>query len=408
MQVQRILGTYKGKRSGPTLIFMAGIHGNETSGIEALQEVFSTLKSIKPEISGAIVGIAGNRAALSQETRYIDEDLNRLWLTEESNSEIIEFKERDEIVETLDEVLTSETEQVLFFDLHSTSTESPPFIMLSDTLRNRELAQLIGVPIILGLLEHLKGMFMEATSRSGFPTILFQGGRNGDETTVTNFKGMIWKVLQSKCLLDTKLIPECESAINLLNSFAPVDKENEFFEIIYSHKIKPETKFLMKPDYLGFGYVKKNEVLATADGIEVRSPSKGTLFMPLNQEQGEEGFYLIRPIASKWIKLSKKLKRFKFHRHLDWLVGVKKINNNPLTYKVDQQITFLWALEIFHLLGYIKVREDGPILYMARREDEAKPPTVDEAIQHFKNKSYLRSELKKIKSDWKIPFSNAQ
>jgi len=99
MKTDRIIGRYQGKQAGPLLIFIAGIHGNETAGVKALKEVFEILETQKPEIHGSIVGLAGNLRALSQEVRYIDEDLNRLWFLEESNPEIHEFKERDELKE---------------------------------------------------------------------------------------------------------------------------------------------------------------------------------------------------------------------------------------------------------------------------------------------------------------------
>ena len=406
MHVNRIIGQYTGHSAGPMLIFTAGIHGNETSGVQAIQEVFEILEAKKPHINGSIVGLAGNLNALEREVRYIDKDLNRLWLSEEEHPEISEFSERDELAQTLKEILSSQENEVYLFDLHSTSSESSPYIMLSDTLRNRELGQMAGVPIMFGVLEHLRGMFIDALSRSGFPTILFQGGRNGDENTVTYHKGLIWKALRAKCQLDTSSIPESETSINLLNSFAPIDKEHEFFEISYSYRIKRRANFVMNPGYTNFQLITKNEVLATSDGVDIRAPFTGQIFMPLYQKQGAEGFYMVKPIASFWIRISRRFRLFKYHQRLNWLVGVKKFNSNPLTFKIDQQVTFLWAIEVFHLLGYINVKKDGPILYMTRREDEINPPTSSEAINQFTTKSYLRSELKKIKSEGKIPFSN--
>jgi predicted deacylase len=39
IEVDRIIGEIKGTQPGPTLIFTAGIHGNEPSGIFALHKV---------------------------------------------------------------------------------------------------------------------------------------------------------------------------------------------------------------------------------------------------------------------------------------------------------------------------------------------------------------------------------
>ncbi len=407
MLTSRIIGQYKGPVDGPMLIFTAGIHGNETSGVQALKEVFDTLETSKPAINGSIIGIASNLKALEKEVRYIQKDLNRIWLTDEEDPGISEFQEREEMIKILNEVISFQEMDICIVDLHSTSSESPPFIMLSDTLRNRELGRMAGVPMILGLMEHLQGMLIEATSRSGFSTLLFQGGRNGDEDTVIHHKGLIWKLLNIKCSLDTSKFTDCDSAINKLNRFAPEDKEHEFFEITYSHKIKAGVEFTVCPGYDNFQNINKNEVVAIEDGEAVKLPHGGQIFLPLYQDQGAEGFYIVKPIASFWIKLSGKFRLFKYHHKLHWLAGVKKINSNPLIFKIDLHITFLWVEEIFHLLGYIKVKQDGRFLFMTRREDERNPPTVREAIKQFTTKSYLRSELKNIKTDWRIPFSKA-
>jgi len=387
------------------LIFTAGIHGNETSGVQALKEVFEMLKVVKPSINGSIIGIAGNLKALEKEVRYIQKDLNQVWLTEEDDTGISEFLERDEMGQVLGEIMSSQEKDICFFDLHSTSSESSPFIMLSDTIRNRELGGLVGVPMILGLLEHLQGMLIEATSRSGFPTLLFQGGRNGDEDTIIHHKGLIWKLLKARCALDTSVITDYELAINKLHRFIPINIEHEFLEVAYSYKIKKGVKFMMNPGYVNFQFVKKNEEVATSDWQAVKAPVSGQIFLPLYQDQGGEGFYIVKPIASFWIKFSRKFRLFKYHHKLHWLAGVKKVNSDPLIFKIDLHVTFLWAEDIFHLLGYIKVKQDGRFLYMTRREDERNPPTVREAIKQFTTKSYLRSELKNIKTDWRIPFS---
>lgn len=407
MLTSRIIGQYKGHADGPMLIFTAGIHGNETSGVQALKEVFDTLETSKPAINGSIIGIAGNLKALEKEVRYIQKDLNRIWLTEEGDPEISEFQEREEMTKIMNEVFSSQEKDICFVDLHSSSSVSPPFIMLSDTLRNRELGRMAGVPMILGLIERLHGMLIEATSRSGFPTLLFQGGRNGEEDTVIHHKGLVWKLLNIKCSLNTSMLTECDSAINKLNRFAPEDKEHEFFEITYSHKIKAGVEFTMSPGYDNFQNINKNEVVAIEDGEAVKLPHGGQIFLPLYQDQGAEGFYIVKPIASFWIRFSRKFRLFRYHHKLHWLAGVKKINSDPLIFRIDLHVTFVWAEEIFHLLGYLNVRQDGRFLYMTRREDERIPPTVEEAIKQFTTKSYLRSELKKIKSDWRIPFSKA-
>jgi predicted deacylase len=405
MEVTRVLGEYRGKTKGPLIVFVAGIHGNELSGIHALNQVFSLLESSKPEINGRVVGLAGNVKAIREEKRYLDEDMNRIWLSEGISKQISECIERDELIETISQIRGPEDEEVTFIDLHATSAPTTPFLMISDTLRNRELAHKIGVPIILGLLEQLHGMLIDVTSLSGIPTLLFQAGREGDPGTVEYHKALIWKVLSHKCKLEPSEIPEAEELVKSLDKFKPRGLHEEFYEINYLYSYKTGVDFTMNPGYENFQHISAGEELAVCKGRKIKAPRSGLIFMPTYQEQSNEGFYIINPIAPFWIRLSAKLRKIKYHNKLHWLVGVKKVAENPLTYRVDQQITFLWALQIFHLLGYTVIRRDGHFLFMTRRGNEISPPLQSEALEYFTKRLYMREEIRAIVSDWRIPFS---
>ena len=75
----RIIYHVKGEYVGPTIVFFAGIHGNESAGVKALNNVLPQLKS--QNVHGEIFGVYGNIMALKENKRYIDKDLNRIWTT---------------------------------------------------------------------------------------------------------------------------------------------------------------------------------------------------------------------------------------------------------------------------------------------------------------------------------------
>jgi len=279
--------------------------------------------------------------------------------------------------------------------------------MISDTLRNRDLARMVGVPIILGLLEHLHGMLIDVTSLSGIPTILFQAGKEGDPGTIDHHKGLIWKILKHKCALDTSFNQGIEELIDKVSSFKPNSDNEEFYEIRDLFSFSSGADFKMNPGYVNFQHVKAKEILATFKGKNVKTDQSGLVFMPTYQEQANEGFYIVKSIAPIWIKLSANLRKIKHHNKLHWLVGVKKVAKNPLTYRVDQQITFIWALQVFHLLGYTIIRKDGYYLFMAQREDEITPPSQNVALNYFIERSYLRKEIMEMVNEWRIPFSGS-
>ena len=50
----------------------------------------------------------------------------------------------------------------------------------------------------------------------------------------------------------------------------------------------------MKPNVINFQNIKKGEVLGSDKNGDVKSPFDGKILMPLYQEQGTEGFYIIQ------------------------------------------------------------------------------------------------------------------
>lgn len=63
----------QGQRPGPTLVVMAGVHGNEKIGVVALKEAIKTI----PIKAGVVFYVIANTLALERELRLIDMDLNR-------------------------------------------------------------------------------------------------------------------------------------------------------------------------------------------------------------------------------------------------------------------------------------------------------------------------------------------
>ncbi|MGH9464693.1 MAG: hypothetical protein ACRD0X_03540, partial [Thermoanaerobaculia bacterium] len=72
----RVLGDAGSAATGPTLLVVAGVHGNEPAGIVATERVFARL-ALGPALQGRLLGLAGNLGALAAGRRYLLEDLNR-------------------------------------------------------------------------------------------------------------------------------------------------------------------------------------------------------------------------------------------------------------------------------------------------------------------------------------------
>src|SRR5688572_19819268 len=65
----RVLGRKIDEPSGKWLVVVAGIHGNEPAGVEALRRVFRALDESGERLPGAFVGFAGNLGALAARKR---------------------------------------------------------------------------------------------------------------------------------------------------------------------------------------------------------------------------------------------------------------------------------------------------------------------------------------------------
>src|SRR5262245_26026603 len=88
----RVLGRLRGEAPGPMLLVVAGIHGNEPSGVRAATTVLERIQSDGRlrGLRGDLVVLAGNRAALGRCERFIERDLNRGW----SDAQIRMLRER--------------------------------------------------------------------------------------------------------------------------------------------------------------------------------------------------------------------------------------------------------------------------------------------------------------------------
>ncbi|MDH5367304.1 MAG: succinylglutamate desuccinylase/aspartoacylase family protein, partial [Cyclobacteriaceae bacterium] len=145
IHVDRIIGHIKGKQSDPTVIFFAGIHGNEPAGVFALHQVIQDLKKTPNLINGNIYAISGNLWALERGERYHKQDLNRLWTSDrikklrDGNLEV-ENEDIDQLIDlynTIHHIIDIEKGPFYFMDLHTTSSRTIPFLTVNDSLLNR-------------------------------------------------------------------------------------------------------------------------------------------------------------------------------------------------------------------------------------------------------------------------------
>jgi succinylglutamate desuccinylase len=357
IRVPRVLGRLTGRRSGPTLVVVGGLHGNEPAGALALQRVFARLGGRAEEVNGQFVGLAGNVKALARNQRFLREDLNRIWLPERIarvRASVGPLDDEDEELAALDRELTRADGEsrgpLIVFDLHSVSGPGPAFVTLDDTLANRALAFRIPAPCVLGLEEELKGTLTEYCVSAGRTSFGFEAGQLYDPRSVDRAEAAVWIVLQETGILAAGQCPDVERARALLvaesGSLPPV------VEVRHRHAITPPDVFRMRPGFVSFQTIAAGELLASSRNGDIEAPSDGLILMPLYQAQGSDGFFIVRPVHGFWLRLSSLLRRVPLHGLLAWLPGVVHHPDTPGGFVVDTQKARWLALQLFHLLGF--------------------------------------------------------
>ncbi len=108
----------------------------------------------------------------------------------------------------------------------------------------------------------------------------------------------------------------------------------------------------MKKGFENFETIKKDEVLAVSDGLEIYAQEGGRIFMPLYQKLGEDGFFILSSISKFWLAASLTARKLKVNHMLRLIPGVKKDPDNNYTLIVDPHIAIFMTKRVFHLFGY--------------------------------------------------------
>ncbi len=364
----RLLGSYGGDTPGPLVIGIGGMHGNEPAGVFALQQVLHSLHTRRLPFRGKLIALTGNRAALARDCRYIDEDFNRLWADErlqgvgKRRAELTsEEQEQRELLTAIEVALVQRQGPAVFLDLHTTSAEGQPFVVIGDSLPNRRFAFDLQAPVILGLEEQLEGTLLNYLSEQGHVVIGFEGGQHASPSAVENHIAAIWSVLTTAGCLRSQDAPE---------RTLPEPPVYPVLEIRYHHLIQAGDDFAMEPGFTNFQPVRRGQLLARDRHGQIRAQASGQILMPLYQGQGADGFFLVRTVRRFWLRLAVWLRHLRLERLLPLLPGVRRHPDQAATLIVEPHIARWFVMEIFHLLGFRKKRHHAGKLLVSRRWHE--------------------------------------
>ena len=97
--------------------------------------------------------------------------------------------------------------------------------------------------------------------------------------------------------------------------------------------------------------------------------------MPLYQQLGEDGFFVVRRVSGFWMWLSAVMRRIGAERFVHWLPGVRRAPVGRDSFIVNRRVARWFALELLHLLGFRRHGRSGQYLVVSRRPDPSRPPS---------------------------------
>ena len=117
-------------RDGPRVVFFSGLHGDEVSGVHALEKLFfDFFVGVRELRCGSLTLVRANEQALAEVCRYVKHNINRMFREEyaqnidRSSYEYIRTQELKPIIANCE----------YFFDLHSAPIAEEPFIVVEES-----------------------------------------------------------------------------------------------------------------------------------------------------------------------------------------------------------------------------------------------------------------------------------
>lgn len=359
------------KEDGPVVVFIGGIHGNEPAGVLALKQLLRELKEVEKDLGGSVYGLLGNRAALAKGKRFLEVDLNRIW-THEAVAALDdlgglqqEHKEQLELWNCLEKIVEKHKGPFYFMDLHTTSAPTVPFMTVNDSLLNRSFTSNYPLPVVLGIEEYLDGPLLSYINSLGYVAFGFEAGQHEDQLSVQNCYDFAVISLRITGILNEQT---CDCWKHRGRLTEQTSHLKQFYEITFRHAIKDRDQFDLKPGYRNFQKLKNDEILGYEGSLELKANKGSQLFMPLYQGQGDDGYFLIKPIPKFFLKLSKWLRKYRADRIFPLLPGVYWKDPQKAQLRINLRIARFLAVPLLHLFGYRKKEKGADELIITNRE----------------------------------------
>ncbi|MEO5666815.1 MAG: succinylglutamate desuccinylase/aspartoacylase family protein [Bdellovibrionota bacterium] len=269
------------RREGKHLVIFGAIHGNEICGPTALREFITELQSpLSPLVRGRLtIFPVCNPRAFESNTRYIEENLNRVFDTHAAPTSY----ERRLATEICPYVQKADA----LLDIHSMQSKGEPFVFLnSPTLESEKLCEALGTHWILRgwpevyatRPELLQTCTQTFADRCGIPNALIECGSHTDPEAARVASAAIRGALAHFGMIDAAPPPRSQRGRHLkMTTLHTRESPNDSFPKVWKN----------------FESFFRGDLLATrADGEKIYADSDGIMILPSPiSALGTEWFY---------------------------------------------------------------------------------------------------------------------
>jgi len=274
-----------GVADGPGVVFFSGIHGNEVSGVHAIEKLlFDFVGGARSLKRGKLTLVRANEQALAAEQRYLKLNMNRLFRDKYDDGvdrncyEFLRTRQLKPLLESCD----------YFLDFHSAPSAQEPFLVAES--KAVDFYSKLGISQII-------------TGWSKFSA----GSIGGDAENFAGSHGAVAATLESGSHFDKSAIDvSCRTAIamlRILDMIEPATVEPAIKPTIvdmYAVVTKQFPDFRYPGDVTNFQPIKKGAIYAYQNGGPLTVAEDSYLLIPMKPEDtkiGEEVGYLGRKVG---------------------------------------------------------------------------------------------------------------
>lgn len=272
----------KGNNPGPRIVIFGGEHGDETSGVHAIEKLtFDFISETRILTKGTLLFGRANEEAIAQGRRYIKHNLNRLYKDEYGpgiDTECYEYRRAQEL-----KLLLRGCDY--FLDLHSAPIAQEPFLVAEQ--KPAEFFRQIGISkVITGWSKFsdslIGGDAEQYAARHGALAATLEAGSHHDPASISvAYNGAI-HLLSTLDMLEPALQNVCTPA--------------EIFDM-YHLQSKNYEDFRYVNEPTNFAFIPQGSAYAFENNQPIIAPEDSYLMIPMKPEDieiGEEVCYLGR------------------------------------------------------------------------------------------------------------------